>query len=429
MFTRARLAIGALTLVSVGACLASILERRDNLALRNELQAERAKPVFSPRQTAVETAAVENLAPPTAATSVQSLPSSAVEATLLNIIQNRLLRRDRPATLQVLASIDKRDLPRAIEIVERAARNGTRNALRAALLRRWTQVDPRAAAAWASALPPSVQNAELNATITDIWSETDPEAALAQRPLTFTALRNLTRKAPEKAAQLALAEGSPDQRAYRISSVAEAWFERDPEAAMKWAVSLPAVSEKCAALQPFINQLADVDPAVVGSYIATLPEDVSTSRLVRQLVSRWSEVDPSSAGQWIQNLPATKETRGEALRILARAWADDDPDAAMAWAATLPTEQDRTAATSSLIQTLASYEPTTAARLATSLTDPREKLSAIHRIAWSWFRQDPAAAKAWLATLSLSPESREELESYAETRPRAVCGTAFERRL
>lgn len=103
-----------------------------------------------------------------------------------------------------------------------------------------------------------------------------------------------------------------EQQMLFMHRFADGWAMQDPEAAMKWA--------------------------------ATVPDAVTRAALQATIISAEAEKHPAQAAQHILALPAGTPARSEAMQDLARSWAAKDTRAAIQWAEGLANEADRAAA-------------------------------------------------------------------------------------
>jgi hypothetical protein len=275
---------------------------------------------------------------------------------------------------------DPADIKAALDVITGDPKNRFRQTELAMLLQRWSQIDPKAAAAYANELRDFSRFAGMNAVLR-LWVKNDPDAAIAWAEgngntdngrgrddgnwAVATLIGSLARTNLERAMQVAndqplsRARGRmmdtlieeliaqrgdesardaiaalPDDpfRAGMADKVVERMARSNPQEAMVWASSLPSGETKQRAIAAGIGRWADKDPVAAGNYLARLgdaPEwDVARQRYAREVLRR----DPEGAMVWAQAI-ASEELRADTIRDLMRDWSRRDYPAAQTWAA------------------------------------------------------------------------------------------------
>lgn len=350
--------------------------------------------------------------PITMVSSAEKLNRAAIESSILEAIHKRLWRNNRNDLSDYYKKIDPKDMPYALQVVDQNAMGQSRRIIRMDLLSRWAKEDPMATAAWLDSFPSNEALRTEKQMVGDIWSETDPKAALAFAGPTQQIFYNYALKAPTEAASEALALfTNGTDRGSAIEAASTAWFESDPQAALKWAMTLPEGNARLFGIRPLLTQLASVDPASVASYIATLPSGQGYAHIEEEFSRQWADSDPSAAAAWAASLPAGSGVGSEAIIQVARAWSEDDPKAAAIWLESLPIGPARDTATQSFVFGALNYDPAMAAQYAVKIGDENQRSDAISAVALRWLNADPPAATAWLSQIELPQRARQQIRA------------------
>jgi hypothetical protein len=83
------------------------------------------------------------------------------------------------------------------------------------------------------------------------------------------------------------------------------------------------------------------------------------------------------------------------IRVLIQRWTTEDYQAAGKWLATTPESPAKNTAVSSYAQTIANYEPQTAAQWALTLPPGENRDNTLKRIYSYWPKDDPGGAAAF----------------------------------
>ena len=223
-------------------------------------------------------------------------------------------------------------------------------------------------------------------------------------------LGTLALQAPEKALQAAaLLPWDPYDSAQ--TDVVRAWINRDPKAAVQWALeqndakslkmcleALPSESramdekslrdnfssitsqdpaERAALASALAARLAEQDLPESVRWTATLPEDAREQAKV-PVAKAWIKQDVSAAAEWLTTWPAGSAKDG-AVEELTNAIVEDDPESALTWAASIQTKR-RFNLMQNALDTLAGKDPAAAERAMQTLSvEDRAVLSVMKR--------------------------------------------------
>ena len=340
------------------------------------------------------------------------------------------------------------ELARQLDTLPRGTNSGRRLS---AFYKVWAVLDP--VAAFASALTMERANLRDRALLT-VLNNADPKAAgeLARR-LNQASPERLDRKS--KMQMISVAAGSwaqiePAAAAHFLdqigakgtefsgafSSIASNWAAQDPVAALAWAQEHggpygnqaqqgalngwwetdPRAAEAYVAAHPLIDRgqmfasfagmLFDRDPEHARQWVSQLPNAEGRRTAIGVLAQQWAMQDPRAAAQWVAGLPATD--RGSTLGAIARVWARQDATAAGDFLNSLGGAA-REEAVSSYSAVLAYEEPATAMTWAATIADPARRQKVQAGVAEEWLKQDPKAARAWIANSALSEKEKANL--------------------
>ena len=114
---------------------------------------------------------------------------------------------------------------------------------------------------------------------------------------------------PAAAAAYASANRNPDSWRGLVGTVADEWSKRDPQAAASWAASLDGGRDKRGAIYTAISNWADADPNGVAAYVSSQPAGESRDMMAGTLARQVGQDDPASGLQWAAMVgdPASQE--------------------------------------------------------------------------------------------------------------------------
>ncbi len=294
--------------------------------------------------------------------------------------------RDR-ALLTVVNSADPKaagELARALNQLgpERLDRKSKREMISVAAAR-WAQAEPAATAHFLDEIGASGMDffSAFNAT-TYNWAAHDPVAALAWAQEHGDAYGN-------QAQQGAL----------------NGWWQTDPRAAEAYVAAHPLVG-RGEMFASFAGMLFNQDPAHAREWVSQLPNAEGRRTAIGIVAQQLAMQDPRAAAQWVASLPAADG--GGTLGSIARIWARQDSAAAENFLNSLGgSVRDEAVGVYSAV--LAYEEPTEAMTWAATIADPKRRQKLQADLATEWLKQDPTAARAWIANSTLSEETKASL--------------------
>jgi hypothetical protein len=195
------------------------------------------------------------------------------------------------------------------------------------LVRRWTALDPRAAADWTEQLGEPEARRALQAAVALAWTETDVLGALAWAralPGGDTSEYVLTqlgyeaaRENPVEALQLAVELSPTAERDALILHGFRQWVAADAGAARAWLLQWPESELRQHALADFATVLANHDGDAGARFaIEHPPAGADFERAIIGVIQRWSQHDLPAAQAWIETFPATP-LRDRAVQVVA----------------------------------------------------------------------------------------------------------------
>ncbi len=247
----------------------------------------------------------------------------------------------------------------------------------------WARQDPTAAMAWASKLATGKGEA-MNSVITEV-AKKDPSQAAAMVSQLDEADRN---------------------SAYR--SIAGQYGAVDFAAAQAWIRTLPA-SEQADALASAISGLSGTDPAAAAVQLAAMEAGEAKDRVLDDVIGQLARKDPQAAAELLKQ-QASEDAQRDGMRSLMPAWTNQNPAAALAYAQALPQGRVRDSALQSYIWSNTTGSPAELIQLASTIEDDGDRDRSIGMTAMRWMREDPEAAKAYVAASpDLSDEAKQRI--------------------
>jgi len=164
---------------------------------------------------------------------------------------------------------------------------GNANLLREALAG-WAEKDPQAAVNQLAGLGLSEGlQRDIRRDLLEQWADLNPAAAAAY----------------------ATANREADNWRGLVGTVADEWSKRDPKAAADWAAGLESGRDKRGAVYTAISNWADADPGGAASYVSSQPPGESRDMMAGTLARHVGQDDPAAGLKWAAMVadPATQE--------------------------------------------------------------------------------------------------------------------------
>lgn len=288
-----------------------------------------------------------------------------------------------------------------------------RAAAESLLLRRWGQLDPTAALAWAASVAEPLRRHELRRQAMLGWASVRPAEALAYiesnsdgtpaahrlRDVFEGAMNAETGTALEFVRQL-----DPKRFASEAGAIVWSAFGRDPAATLAVVEALPDGELRRLAVDRVIDHWARYDPWAARLWMERIasPDQLVSARI--ELGESWARVDPAGAVNWFLDLPP-EEQNGRILdRILYR-WMQYDPEGCTEWLRAQPPAPmlDRVRAERAVA--LARRNVEEAIEWMRTIADGRRRAATEEQIVWDWYRRDRAGAVDYVVHRSALPDA------------------------
>jgi hypothetical protein len=235
----------------------------------------------------------------------------------------------------------------------------------------WAARSPGDAAEFAASLEDSEFGSGPLMEVTSTWAVNDPVSALAW---------------------IAQQPDGPTKNSARSAAFA-GWSSVDGASAAEAYAKLP-VSERARLSGIVAGNWARVDPEAAAKWAASLPDLEDQMRAASLVTEPWAESDPQAAAQWVNSL-TSQETATAAAGALITSWAASDPQAAFAWSVGQPEQAIREACLLHFTEAAMYDSPKLAAEAALKLTDPTRRAEQLAAVLKYWQAMDPPAADAW----------------------------------
>ncbi|MCI0539919.1 MAG: RNA polymerase sigma factor [Verrucomicrobiales bacterium] len=276
------------------------------------------------------------------------------------------------------------------------------------------EADPQKAAELVSSLPPPQRRHFLD-EIASSWARKDLAGALAwaeqlearDRKAASPSIFEQWVQSDPKAAAAYAQKAQP----YSLYTVGWHWGENDPKAAMEWANHLPEGNDRNEMIQAIFSGWGYNSPADAANHIANLPADTARNSAAERVVSAWAENDPTAAASWALSIPEG-DARRVAIQNIVLKWGTSDFSATAEWLNTLAEGDSRdTAMVTFANNCLKDYAPSTALEWSQTITGDGVRNNITLKIATEWLKDDPDAARVWLASSSLPEKIKNQLLS------------------
>lgn len=278
--------------------------------------------------------------------STEALAKSASDqsmASVLTVVNEKNDLKQIAALASLVGSLDEKQWSSLLDQAEGFPEE-SRERLLPRLLEIWTRFDRKAATNWIRPrldLFPKDYRTPMRLEwrqwkLIDAWASNAPEEAMeyartlgahneTQNGLIMSATSNRTDKDYAKGFELLREFPSADQRLF--SGITSVWAEKDRDAALAAATSLPAGPQRQQAIGGVLTVWASKDPARALEIAAN--ESVTDSVTLARILQQAAKSNPSQAAAWLENQGEDGSFKAQTLAVT---WAQHDPAAALAWA-------------------------------------------------------------------------------------------------
>lgn len=277
------------------------------------------------------------------------------------------------------------------------------NRLMAALLERWSSVDPAAAARFLDRLGDTNLADSASNTIAFAWGSLDPPSALTWMEKTNHA-----------------------NQSDLFMEIINGWARIDSAAARAYLTQHADHPGAKAAAESMVDQLVADDPNQAVTWVNSLPSRQTKIAAEERLALSWAATDPATAAHWAEALP--KSDQASVIPPLAGAWATQDWAATRRWIGTLSSDLRDQAISYAIGNSLSNVAPTETLPLAMSMSDRDQRMRTVASVIRGWAASDRQAAETWLRTSTLRRTEKDELltmfseQTGSEEAPRIFSG-------
>ncbi|MFT3931712.1 MAG: hypothetical protein QM709_15595 [Spongiibacteraceae bacterium] len=242
----------------------------------------------------------------------------------------------------------------------------------------------------------SATDQALTAPINSASNNTRATAKASFRVYDRKSLFVIAQENPELAAATAMS-ARLEQRLELLSIVADAWANKNFDAAWRWSAT---TNEYAFFLrQLLLKKLCVNDPqkAIALARQWSTEEhlqaaDIFDSTIFSLTITR----NYSMAAQLTQQSTSNETERDDTLRAVTYDWADDNPDQAAQWALQQQ-EQTQDIVLSAVVDRWINNAPIGAAEFVKSLPDSPRKTELLKEVCSRWIAMDESNAKIWIA--------------------------------
>ena len=265
---------------------------------------------------------------------------------------------------------------------------GSKESDLSAVMSGWASANPTEAMALLGNLPENMASYKAQIAEALVAGLADTDTALA----TSLALR--------------LAAEGTGQAERMIGGIASEVLRKEGAAAASvWVSGLPDGAAKGAAMSRVAGSFAREDAQAAAKWVEGFASEGFASRAVAEVGAELGRQDPGSAVNWLENLPAGPG-QADGFRNVMGDWEDADPQAASAYLAGMQQSPQRDAAISGFASGYAWQNPLASIEWAQDISDPGLRQRTLIRAGQAYYNREPEAARAWLETSNLPPESR-----------------------
>ena len=252
------------------------------------------------------------------------------------------------------------------------------------LVARWAELDPEAALDFASKHKEFGQitgDIFQQLAVSDLASALTRAQAISDPALHYQALRGalvvMAQTDPAGALRMAAAAGDLPHTEPLAQMIYRQWSQIDPTAAAAAAAQDTSGGDGWRSpLGQVMRTWADQDPQAALSYALSLPASETQSRSIGDIVRRWTDQDASAAAGWINTMPAGS-TRDAAAAAFASSVASTDVPTAVGWAQSISNDEARTSALRRVSRHVMYRDPTNGATTLESAGVPAEILQSL----------------------------------------------------
>ena len=314
----------------------------------------------------------------------------------------------------LVAQINEKDIASTLALLGNED-SVVRRELRNRLVRRWAELDIKAASAWVTQLAPGVSRQDSLNNLATRWAHQNFTEAVAwarglpefERVNAFLKIAyEAVEKDPKNALELARELPATEERDELVALSAGTWAENDARVAAEWAAQIPDRDLREQTLGRIAMTWSEKDPKSAAELaLGQITPGRAQNDAVVSIVQQWSQTDPAKAAAWIAQFPEGP-LRNTAAEEMIKQWADLNASEASEWLKTFPASRSRDRAIGAFVGKIAGDNPRLAATWAGQISEEYQRTIELERVAEAWMLSDPAGAKAWLPKSGLSESAQ-----------------------
>ena len=248
----------------------------------------------------------------------------------------------------------------------------------------WARENPRAAVAWAQALPDGAAKESALENVARGWATVAPREALdfAQSQVAARISEKLT------------------------AAIVSVWARTELANAQQWITSVPEGSIRSAAVLALVDVLAPRHPPATMSWLEQLPKGEARDAGISQALGAWARKDAAAALTWAEKADiGDPRLQNELVFSALSDLVQQDAQRAADWAKALPPSPERDEAVQLLTQALMEEHPADAFLWASSIQDDHVRRRQSAAVLQYWLEADADAARAALQAMLNSPSA------------------------
>ena len=201
------------------------------------------------------------------------------------------------------------------------------------IVQQWASRDPRSAATWVERLDDAGLRKTMLGSVATSYSRSNPEEALrwaaslpaADQQNTMSAVINaIAWTDPARASGLVNNLTDLSMRDSAARSIAQAWAQRDPKAALAWTAKFPAGDRRGAMYQSIFSQWANFDVDAAVAHLEQIEDPTARSMATMGVLSN-SYLETDTIDRLYQRIEGANARRAAAMSIYY-AWRERDPN-------------------------------------------------------------------------------------------------------
>jgi hypothetical protein len=283
------------------------------------------------------------------------------------------------------------DIKAALELIGKENGGRFRITETSMLLQKWTQMDPKAAAAFASSQRDFSRFTGMNAVLRT-WLKSNPDDAIAWAQA--NGVQN--QEGDQQANNRGPGRGGPDDGNWAMATLMGPLAQQNLNRALELAKDQPESRARGRMIDTLVEEMVaqrGLDEA--RNVLADLPDDAFRAGMAGQIVTKMlqkSEAKDVLTQAWA--FPSG-QTRKQAMGQVIGQVADDNPVEAAKMITNLPESPDLDSAKGSLAREIARKDPDGAIAWAQAISNEQDRMQTLQRVIGGLARENPALAQQY----------------------------------